>query len=348
MKLSHQIKSRYLLPAGCRVLLTGATGFTGMHLVEKLAGQPIQVRAIVRPGSRIRDLEEHGVECYEGDLTDPGIIEQATKDVNYIFHVASPYRVAQASTNDHYGIHVTATKLLAEAAARQSDFRRFVHVSTVGVYGHIEDPPATETYRFSPGDEYQETKLEGEQWIRSFGQSSGLPFVIVRPAAIYGPGDERLRKLFRLAAGRIVPLIGSGRTLYHLVHVQDLTDFFLLCATHPSAVGEDFICASREPIPVVDIIRQAGEIYGVKNVFIRIPAYPVMVAARLCEKMCRPFGISPPLYPRRVAFFTKDRAFDASKMTRMLGFEPGVENRDGIADVAQWYSDAGFVSHRKR
>lgn len=339
--------SQYVLPAGSTVLVTGATGFTGLHLIKKLARQNVRVRAIVRSESRARLLEQHGVECYLGELIEQNVVDDATQDVNYIIHMASPYRVAHASNDHHYEIHVTATRMLAIAASRQPDFRRFVHVSTIGVHGHIEDPPATETYRFAPGDSYQATKLQGENCIRCIGETNGLPYVIVRPAAIYGPGDLRLRKLFRMGASRFVPIVGSGRGLYHLVHVRDLTAFLVLAATHPSAVGEDFICASREPIPVVEIIRQAGEVYKVKNYFIKIPASPVMSAAKLCEWLCRPFGISPPLYPRRVAFFTNDRAFDASKMTRLLGFEPSVGNSEGIAEAALSFSDASPASSKE-
>ncbi len=348
MKIEHEETGRYQLPAGSIVLITGATGFTGLHLVKKLAGQQVTMRAIVRSESSTVDLESYGVECFTGELTDQDVVDKASKDVNYVIHMATPYRVAVASGDDHHEIHVTATQLLAAAAARQPAFKRFVHVSTIGVHGHIEDPPATETYRFSPGDSYQETKLQGEQWIRSFAESSGLPVVVVRPAAIYGPGDMRLRKLFRMAALRFVPMIGSGQSIYHLVHVHDLTDFLLLSATHPAAVGEVFICASRDPIRVIDIIRHAARVYGVKNSFIRVPVYPVMAIARLCEKICRPFGINPPIYPRRVAFFTKDRAFDASKMTQLLGFEPAVDNEQGIADAARWYSDRGLIPGIRR
>jgi nucleoside-diphosphate-sugar epimerase len=335
--------SKYVLPAGCAVLLTGATGFTGSHLTQTLIKQGVKVRAMVRSGSAARELESLGVGCVVGALDDRSAVDEAMKGVEVVFNLASPYRSAEAPIDMHRAVHVEGARNLAEAAMAQPGFRRFVHVSTVGVHGHIEQPPGNEDTPFAPDDDYQNTKLEGEEWIRGFAASSGLPLVVVRPAAIYGPGDDRLMKLFKMATHPVVPIIGYGRGLYHLVHVDDLVNFLVLSALHPAAVGEAFICAGREPISIEEIIRTAGQAYGIQNRFVRIPTAPVMALARLCEAVCRPFGIRPPLYPRRVAFFTKDRAFDASKMTRLLGFEPERENDEGIREAARWYAKQGLI-----
>jgi len=337
---------RYALPIGCVVLLSGATGFTGSYVVKRLLSHRVQVRAIVRPKSCVSRLKDEGVKCFTGSLHDAGVVKEAAAGVNYIFHLASPYRSAHASMQELRDVHIRSTEVLARAALAQPDFRRFVHVSTIGVHGHIEHPPADENYPFSPGDPYQDTKLEGELWLRAFGKETGLPIAVVRPAAIYGPADKRLFKLFKMATYPLVPLIGNGKCLYHLIHVEDLVDFMMLLATHPAAVGEEFICASKQPIAVEEIIRQVGALYGVKNRFVRIPVAPIMAAAYLCEWICKPLGIRPPLFPRRVAFFTKDRAFNPAKMTRLLGFETQYENRYGLEETARWYVENGWLAGR--
>lgn len=329
--------------AGSLVLVTGATGFTGQHLVSQLLSQNARVRALIRPDGDRRSLADAPVEWVEGRIWDERLVGDAMKGVDYVFHLASVYRRPAESDRAFHDVHVASTRALARAAQKEPEFKRFVHVSTIGVHGHIQDPPADEASPFAPDDVYQSTKLEAEQWIRSFGHETKLPVSVVRPAGIYGPGDERLFKVFKMATYRLVPIVGFGRCLYHLVHVNDLVKFLFSAATHPRATGETFICASKEPIALADFIRTAGSVYGIQNAIVRVPASPVMAAAHLCEQICKPLGIKPPIYPRRIAFYTKDRAFDASKMTRELGFVTSIENDRGIREVARWYVDNGWI-----
>jgi len=116
-------------------------------------------------------------------------------------------------------------------------------VSTVGVHGHIEIDRADEEYRYSPGDGYQRTKLEGELWIREFAEKNNLPFSVIRPAPIYGAGDMRLLKIFKMAAKGILPIVGKGKCIYHLVHVEDLSNTILLAGITPAARSEVMISA---------------------------------------------------------------------------------------------------------
>jgi nucleoside-diphosphate-sugar epimerase len=220
-------------------------------------------------------------------------------------------------------------------------------VSTVGVHGHVDSPPADESHPFAPGDIYQRSKLEGEQWILAYARESGLPAVVVRPAAIYGPGDRRLFKVFKMATSPIVPLVGFGRCLYHLVHVDDLVDFMVLVAEHPAAAGEAFICAASEPITIEEFVRVVGRHLGVRNRFVRIPAAPLMGAAIVCDRVCKALKVNPPLYPRRVAFFTNDRSFDTTKMQQRLNFRPQRGNEEGIRATADWYIEQGWLPPRK-
>lgn len=331
------------LLAGSLVLVTGATGYTGQHLATRLIRMGARVRAIARPSSSVANLGHMPIEWHRGDVGDPKTVERATEGVHYVMHLASSYRDSRASDEQHRRTHVTGTRTLAAAAARQPGFRRFVHVSTVGVHGHVTSPPADETAPFAPGDIYQTTKLEAEQLIARFGRDSGFPFVTIRPTAIYGPGERRLFKLFRMASHRFVPLIGHSAGMYHLIHVDDLVECLVRAAGEPAVLHQAIICGSSEPISLQDIILEAGSCLGVRNRFLRLPAGPVMALARLCDGISRPFHLRPILHPRRVAFFTKDRAFDVTKMRNLLGVFPQVENREGIRRTMQWYLDHGWL-----
>lgn len=331
-------------PPGARVLVTGASGYTGTVLVKKLVAQGVTVRAIARQSSNLGAFDGLPIEWIRGNVFDPAIVAEAVKGVEYVIHVAAAYREAKITEETYHKVHIESTKLLAHALVGKAGFQRFVHVSTVGVHGHIDEPPANEEYRFSPGDVYQRTKAEAELWIRDFAKKNSFPISVVRPAAIYGPGDKRLLKVFKMAAKPVFPLFGKGQGLYHLIHVEDLTDIFILAAIHPAAAGEVFIAGNQAPSRLKDIAQTiASEIGNTKMKFVRFPAWPLFLAADICEALCKPFGIEPPIYRRRVAFFTKDRAFDTSKLKRLLGFSNRVSVEEGLRSTARWYREAGWL-----
>jgi len=331
-------------PRGARVLVTGATGFTGQVLTRRLVGLGLSVVAIARPSSRRGPLEELPIEWIEGEVFDSAVIDRAVVGVEYIFHVAAAYREAKISDDVYTKVHVESTKLLAQAVVRSENFKRFVHVSTVGVHGHIDDPPANEEYRFNPGDIYQRTKAQAEQWIREFSGRTGFPLTVIRPAAIFGPGDRRLLKLFKMARRRFFPLFGHGQGLYHLIHVNDLVDIFITAALLPQAVGEVYIAGSAAASKLRDVVLAiASELGNTRLAFIRLPAWPLFVVADICEAICKPLRFEPPLYRRRVAFFTKDRAFDTSKLRNQLGYNYTHTVEEGLRETARWYRDHGWV-----
>lgn len=330
--------------AGQSVLVTGATGFTGSVLVRKLCERGAHVRAIARLSSNKESLQGLPIKWHVGEVFDPAVVERAVVGVTHIFHVAAAYRQAGLDDEVYRKVHVESTRLLAEAAIKNPDFKRFVHVSTVGVHGHVERPPADEDYPFSPGDIYQRTKAEAELWIRDFASRQRLPLVVIRPAAIYGPGDQRLLKIFKMATWPLVPVLGSTNgQLYHLIHVDDLTEIFLLAAVHPAAEGGVFIAGDPAALALTDIIRIIGAELGRTSRFVRVPAWPFFMLAALCETVCRPLGLEPPLYRRRVAFFTKDRSFNTTRLREKLGYHYRWTTETGLRETVRWYLEQDWI-----
>ncbi len=244
--------------------------------------------------------------------------------------------------DEYRAVNATAVGAVV-GAAHAAGARRVVHCSTVGVHGDIEHPPANEDAPLRPGDVYQQTKLEGEQVGREAAQRTGMDLVIVRPSGIYGPGDRRLFKLFGAIARRRFVMLGSGRIFYHLTYIDDLCEGFRLCGTAPAAAGRTYILAGGEVTTLKALVAITAEIAGVDGPRLRLPVWPVWMAGAACEVICRPFGIEPPLYRRRVDFFTKSRAFDISRARRELGFAPAVGLRDGIGRTLEWYREQHWI-----
>jgi dihydroflavonol-4-reductase len=325
-----------------RVLVTGATGFTGGHLASTLAGRGYHVRALVRDLSRGRALADRGIELVHGDLSSPGSLAEATRGVEVVYHIAAIYRQAGLPDEQYRAINATAVRALIEAAAANGA-KRVVHCSTVGVHGDVERPPADEDAPLKPGDVYQRTKLEGEAIARQAASDTGVEVVIARPTGIYGPGDRRLLKLFRGVARRRFVILGSGEIYYHLTYIDDLVEGFRLCGEHAAAAGRTYILAGGEVTTLNALVEMIAAEAGVAPIGIRLPVWPVWMAGAACEALCAPFRIEPPLYRRRVDFFTKSRAFDISRARAELGFSPQIGLREGIARTLRWYREEGWL-----
>jgi len=326
-----------------RALVTGATGFTGGHLARALAARGDEVTALVRArGEAAAALERSGVTLVVGDLRDASALAAATDGVDVVYHIAAMYREAGLPDATYRAVNATAVGAIVEAAAR-GGAKRVVHCSTVGVHGDIEHPPANEEAPLKPGDVYQQTKLEGEALAREAGARTGIEVTIARPSGIYGPGDRRLLKLFRpIARGRWITL-GSGEIYYHLTFIDDLVDGFHLCGTHPAAANRTYILAGGEVTTLNQLVALVAEGAGVAVPRRHLPVWPVWTAGAVCEAICSPFGLEPPLYRRRVDFFTKSRAFDISRARGEIGFAPRVGLRDGIRRTLDWYRSEGWL-----
>ena len=324
-----------------RVLVTGATGFTGGHLAAHLASSGDQVRVLVRSDKRaLVDTKKFAV--VEGDLRDAGALKRAAEGADVVYHVAAIYRQAGLRDEEYRAVNAVAVGKLIEAA-RDGGVRLVVHCSTVGVHGDVEHPPASEDAPLRPGDVYQETKLEGEQIAREAASRTGVEVVIVRPTGIYGPGDRRLLKLFRGVARRRFVILGDGRIYYHLTYIDDLVAGFRLCGTVPQAAGRTYILAGGEVTTLNELLGLIAEGAGVPPPKIHLPVWPFWTAGALCEAICAPLRIEPPIYRRRVDFFTKSRAFDITRARRELGYAPVVGLREGIRRTLEWYRNAGWV-----
>jgi dihydroflavonol-4-reductase len=326
-----------------RVLVTGATGFTGGHLARTLAARGDAVSVLVRgENPAAAALAASGIRLFTGDVRDRQSLTAAMDGVEVVYHIAAMYRVAGLGDDVYRAVNATAVRDVVEVAAR-AGARRVVHCSTVGVHGDVEHPPANEDAPLKPGDIYQETKLEGESLARGTGARVGIEVTIARPTGIYGPGDRRLLKLFRGVARQRWFTLGSGEIYYHLTFIDDLVEGFRLCGTHPAAANRTYILAGGEVTTLNALVALVADVAGVPVPKTHLPVWPFWTAGALCELVCAPFGIEPPLFRRRVDFFTKSRAFDITRAREEIGYAPRVGLREGIGRTLDWYRTEGWL-----
>lgn len=323
------------------VLVTGATGFTGGALARELRRRGQPVRALVRNAAKAAPLARLGIELIEGDIIRADDVARAAEGVSLIYHIAALFRTAGHPDSYYREVNAAGVGHVLDAARKQG-VARIVHCSTVGVHGHVSQIPSDENAPYNPGDIYQVTKLEGEKLAQQ-AIARGEPVTIFRPAGIYGPGDLRFLKLFRAIKKRRFVMFGSGEVFYHFTYIDDLVEGIILCGEHPAALGELFILCGREYITLNQLVATIADCVGVRPPRLKLPLAPLFIAGKVCETLCVPLGINPPLHTRRCDFFTHVRAFTGDKARRLLGFEPKVSVNEGLRRTAAWYFQQGLL-----
>jgi len=277
-----------------------------------------------------------------GSVTDPDVVAHCMQGVDVVHHVAAAFREMNQPAEYYRDVNVGGTRTVLEAA-RQAGVKKAIYCSTCGVHGNVANPPTDEAHNIAPADYYQQTKYQGEPVAQAFNDQ-GLPTVILRPSAIYGPGaPERFHMIFkRVAKGRF-PMFGSGKTLYHPVYIDNLVDAFLQAQEPGRGDGKVYLIADAEYIEIEDLVRRVGRAMGVEVRIPHFPVLPVVLAGHLMEKVCKPFKITPPIFPRRVDWYRQNRAFDISAARRDLGYDPQVGLDEGLRRTYAWYQAEGLL-----
>lgn len=324
-----------------QVAVTGATGFVGTNLVRGLLDRGWTVKGLARSVPKTGDLPA-AVEVTIGDINDRSALDRLAQGCETFVHLVSNFRTASGPPESYRRINVEGTKT-ALAAARSAGVKRFIYCSTIGVFGHVKNGPADENSPYAPGDLYQETKLESEEYLRAEMGKDAMEIVILRPCSIYGPGDLRMLKMFRMLAKRRFMLAGPCRENFHAVYIDDLVNGFIAAIETPGISGESFIVGGADYMPLDDYVATAAAAVDAPPPWLRIPYAPLMAAAAVCEAICVPLRIEPPLHRRRVRFYKNNRAFKIDKARRVLGYEPLVSLQEGMKRTVAWYRKEGLL-----
>lgn len=326
------------LPVGTPVLVTGATGFIGGHLAERLAGEGLEVTGTGRRIDEARWLEDEGVQLRRADLLDREAIRELVSGHEVVFHAAG---WLYGDPDQARAVNVEATADLVRICAEER-VRRVVHVSTLGAYRRPDSPadlPIDESHPLAPdsGGTYRRTKAEGELRARSVAAERGLGLTVARPGMVFGPrADTWTVRMCRAVCGGKRVLIGDGDGHFHPLYVEDLTDALRECATSPAAAGEAYnFC--QDPVTFRAYLSEYGELCG------REPkALPVWVA-RLMVAADRVPGVDVPLDETWLNLATNRLRFSTEKARRELGWTPQVGYERGMERTREWLRSEGFV-----
>jgi nucleoside-diphosphate-sugar epimerase len=326
-----------------KVLVTGAAGFLGGHLIDMLVERGDEVRAIVRPVEDVSHLRTLvGVEIVHGDLTDAASLKQAVRGVQRVYNVAAktgpwgPESVYRA-------VNVWGVADLIHAAM-DAGVERIVHTSSITVYGHHLRGIVSENNPYHAEDNpYSRTKIEGEKLIADLVQGSGAPVVIVRPAWIYGPRDEASfgRFVARVESGKYF-IIGSGKNVVPAVYVRDVAQGLIKAGdADDRVIGKAYTLADDRRVTQSEFMDAVADTLQVPRLSLHVPFSALYTAGRSAEIAWQTLGkrnaAPPPLTTYGITLIGGDQWFSIDKARHELGYTPQYDIYRGISEGVRWY-----------
>lgn len=325
-----------------KICVTGGCGFTGAALVNRLLDDGHEVSVIDKQSGLIDDqLRAKGAQIIYSSVTDRDAVAKAVECCELVQHLAAAFRDIGVPDSVYRDVNVGGTRIVTEESIK-AGARKLVYCSTQGVHGHIVNPPGDESSEIAPADYYQQTKYEGEVALEEYkGQ---IEYVILRPTAIYGPGDPgRFVMIYKRAKKGFFPMFGGGLTYYHPVYIDNLVDAFVLSMAPGLGADKAYIIGDKEYFSIEELIKRIGKSIGVEVFVPHFPILPLVIAGHVCEKLCKPFGIEPPIFPRRVDWFRQVRAFKIDKAAKELGYVPRIGIDEGLKRTGEWYIENGYI-----
>lgn len=325
------------------ILVTGATGLIGGHLVNRLLDDGIRVRVLARPTSDTRALEARGIEVIRGDFRDKRVLKTAVAGADIVFHVAGyvsalgPFTIGEGNGRQwatYQAVNVEFTQSLL-AASHAAGVGRFLFVSSSSVYSPDVPIPTPETAELRPLSLYGRSKLLAEAAVNEY-QQRGLPTTIVRPSIVYGPGDRTFTPLaLRLARLPVLPLVNGSRQRFDLIYAADVANLLWTAAQHPGATGHVYNAGPGQPTSLYDLIAAYRQLTGRGPRILPIPPKLIHGAARLLRPAMRPFGSSAAnlLSEPAIALLYLDLHLDMRRAAEELNFYPQYTLSDGLAQT---------------
>lgn len=319
-----------------KVLVTGATGFIGSHLVPALVKRGYKVRCLVRKTSDISKLKKlKNVEFFYGDVAKRETLEGINKNIDVVFNVAGLLGKWNTTYQDLAPVNVEGVKNLMEKF-KNTKIKKFIHFSAGGVTGPIKNGLANEEYSCHPSTPYEKTKYDGERIALKLGKRYNLPIVVIRPTFTYGPGDFHKLTLFRLVKNGFFVFVGDGKSLNHPVFIEDLIQGALLALKRGKS-EEVYIIGGPEPVSKRNLVYTIAECLNVKLKTIKVPYSLAIIAASIMENLAQILHFQPILTKSRVSMMGNNWGCSISKAKQELGYNPKINLKEGVKRTVEWY-----------
>ena len=325
-----------------KAFITGATGFVGSHLTDKLLEKGWEVYCLKRKTSNTKWLDGKNVKFVEGDLFSNESLENVIKDVDYVFHLAG---VVKAKTKDGFEKgNYLATKNLIEITSKVNQgLKKFIHVSSQAVCGPTPDSnPINETYTPKPITTYGRTKLKAENEVLSY--KNKLNVAVVRPPAVYGPRDTEVFVYFQAFVKGLNSIIGLNDKYLSIVYVEDLVNGIILAAEKEIPSGEIFFICSDNHYNWNEIGDITSKLLGKKAIKLRLPHWLVYTAGAFAQTFS--------MFSKNAATLNLEKCKDITqkywtcsnqKAQTMLGFKEEFPLEKGFAESIKWYKQNNWI-----
>jgi nucleoside-diphosphate-sugar epimerase len=323
-------------------LITGATGFVGSHVADECVRRQIQVVTIARPTSNTKHLESLGATILRGDFDHPDLLREALANASVVIHCAA--KVGDWGPVEEYrAFNVDATRKLLDACIdRGSALRRFVHLSSLGVYEARHHYGTDETVPPPPRhiDGYTQTKVESEQLVLDYHRLHGVPVTVLRPGFIYGPRDRTvLPTLVRALQERQVRYLGDGSAALNTTYVGNLVAAIFLAIDHPAALGQIYNITDGEYVSKRRFFEAVADGLKLPRPRRQVPLWLARIAAKVMEGRARRRNSPTPprLTQARLKFLGLNLDFSIAKARTQLGYDPPFSFEQGMAETLRWY-----------
>lgn len=325
-----------------RVLVTGASGFIGAHLCERLRAAGHAVRALVRRTSDTASLRDLEVEYVYGDLTDPDSLLPAVEGAEWVFHCAAALRGFREA--DLLRVNAAGTENVVEACGRaRRSLVRLVYVSSLAAAGPSPngETPLTERMKARPVSWYGRSKYQGELAVLA---RKDLPSVILRPPVVFGPRERDLLTCFKLARRGLLPLPGSSRRYLSLVYVKDLVEGLVTAAQADAPPGETYFLSGAEIVSYRALAEMIAVALGVRTLCFRLPELAAVLAASVNDLTGRLRGKPARLSAQKVVEMRQPGWIcSPEKAARELGWSARTPLPEALAATAKWYREHGWL-----